>query len=220
VRLIAALAILVIFVSGLFTGTVPTALSIAGAALALAAWAYALVIAGRIRMTDWVTVLVVGLLVALGLAAMSLAQVGNEGIGAALQLGFFALAFIALGFSSLGGAGFLERGVAAFFGGWALLTLVIGGTLVGGAIGTTTGAASAHITALGFRLYIDAGVFGLISWIVGLVVGLRTQSWGWFALIVCLPGIGAFMFGLFGPTRQDVLMARENARQRKLVGLS
>jgi hypothetical protein len=139
---------------------------------------------------------------------------------AGLELGFLSLGFIMLCYASQGGGRMMARGVPAFLGGWGLLSLVIGGTLVGGAIGTTIGAASAHITAFGFRLYVVAGVLGLIAWIVGLVVGLRTQAWGWFALIVGLPAIGAFMFGLFGPSRQDVIMAQENARQRKAVGLN
>lgn len=221
VSLIAGLAIVVIFVSGLFLGNIPQTISFVGAAIALAAWGYALLIASRTRQTDWVGMLVVGLLITLGLAAFSLLQGQKEdNVLTATQLGFLLLAYIALSYALLGGAKFLERGVAAFFGGWGLLALVIGGTLVGGAIGTTIGAASVYITAFGFRLYALAGVLGLLAWIVGLVVGLRTQSWGWFALIVGLPGIGAFMFGLFGPTRQDVVMARENARQRKLVGLN
>ena len=220
VSLIASLAILVMFVSGLFTGTVPLVLTIVGVVIALAAWGYGLSIVARMRQTDWLAMLVISLLLALGALAVSLVKGGGDSILAGLQVGGMTFAFIVAGYASLGGAKLMERGVAAFFGGWGLLSLVIGGTLVGGAIGTTIGAASTHITDYGFRLYMIAGLLGLLAWIVGLVVGLRTQAWGWFALIVGLPAIGAFMFGLFGPSRQDVIMAQENERQRKAVGLN
>lgn len=222
VTLMVSLAIAIIFVSGLFQGTVPTIVSGVGAALALIGWVYSLITAARARQSHWVIMLAIGLLITLALAALGLITVSetNSPALAITQLAFLALAFITLSYSVMGGGDVIERSPTAFYGGWGLLSLVIGGTLVGGAIGTSVGSSAAYITALGFRLYIVAGVLGLIAWIIGLIVGLRTQAWGWFALILLLPCIGAFMFGLFGPTRQDVLMAQENARQRKAVGLN
>ncbi|HZC07896.1 MAG TPA: hypothetical protein VE338_19825 [Ktedonobacterales bacterium] len=224
VNLIAVLAVALIFVFGIIIGSIAMIVSIIGGAVALIAWAYALVTAARMRQMGWIILLIVGLLAALALGAYAythpIKDVPNENILGVLQLGLLPLAFIAMSYGSLGGAPMLERGVSAFYGTWGLLSLVIGGTLVGGAIGTSIGAGAEYITALGFRLYVVAGVLALIAWIAGLVVGLRTKSWGWFALIILLPGIGAFMFGLFGPTRQDVLMAQENRRQRRAVGLS
>lgn len=220
--LIAGLAVALIFVSGILQGTIPFIATLVGSALAVIGWAYAVFIAGRSRQAGWIVYLVICLLVGLALAAY--AYVSTTGgtdlaIIAASQLGFFFLAFVALSYGTLGGAGVVERGMGGFYGGWGLLSLVIGGTLVGGAIGTSIGAGAGYITAMGFRLYAVAGVLGLIAWIFGLIVSFRTRSWGWFTVVVLLPGIGAFMFGLFGPTRQDVLMAQENARQRKAVGL-
>jgi uncharacterized membrane protein len=58
-----------------------------------------------------------------------------------------------------------------------------------------------------------------MAWIVGLIISYRTGAWGWFALVVLLPAVGAFMFGLFGPTRADVLMAQEQTRHRRAAGL-
>lgn len=223
IGMMAGLAIAIIFISGLLKGQVPLIISLVGAVIALASWGYAMAIAARVRHTSWLILLVIGFVVGLALSAFSITRSSdglNSGLLAATEFGVFAFAFFALAYGMLGGGEVIERGVAAFFGGWGLLTLVIGGTLVGGAIGTTIGAGAAYITAFGFRLYAVAGVLGLTSWIIGLVAGARTKAWGWFTLIVLLPAIGAFMFGLFGPTRQDVIMAQENARQRKAVGLS
>lgn len=223
ISLIASLAIVVIILSGLFVGAVPIVLAVVGIALAVVAWGYALLVSMRAKQGDWTLLLGIGLAIALALAAYAYIKVptgDKSGLTGATQLGFVPLAFFASAFAALGVGKAIDRGLAAFFGGWGVLILVIGGTLVGGAIGTTIGAAAGNISELGFRLYGVAGVLGLIAWIDGLIVGFRTKSWGWFALVVLLPGIGAFMFGLFGPTRQDVVMAQENSRQRRAVGLS
>lgn len=222
VSLITGLAIVLILVSGLVQGSVPFIMTLIGVALTVIAWVYAVFIAARTRRFGWVILLALGLVLGLALSAYSIisATTGlNDGILAAAELGILSLAFFALGFGMLGGSEVMSRGVAAYFGGWGLLLLVIGGTLVGGAIGTNIGAAAVYITALGFRFYTGAGVLAFVAWIIGMIVGYRTKSWGWFTLVVLLPAIGAFMFGLFGPTRQDVLMAQENTRQRKAAGL-
>lgn len=221
VTLIETLAILVILIPGLFQGSTPTLISGIGAGFAVIGWGYATFIAARARQTDWVMQLGISFVLALALSALLLVLEGGNGPLGATQLGFMSLAFLTLGYSVLGGgAHVIDRGIAAFYGGWGLLTLVVGGTLVGGAIGSTISAAAGYIIDFGFRLYAVAGVLGLFAWIIGLITGFRTKAWGWFALVVLLPAIGAFMFGLFGPTRQDVLMAREQARQRKAVGLN
>ena len=220
---ISGLAVAFIFVSGLFQGQIPFIISVIGAVAAVAGWVYAMLTAARARQTDWIGMLVLNLVIALALAAyaFSSSTTGvNGGILGATQLGLLPLAYFAWCYASLGAGRLIERGLGAFFGGWGLLVLVIGGTLVGGAIGTNIGAGAAYITALGFRLYAVSGVLGLFAWVIGMIVAIRTRSWGWATLVILLPAIGAFMFGLFGPTRQDVLMAQENARQRKAVGLN
>ncbi|HET9111300.1 MAG TPA: hypothetical protein VFN78_10785 [Ktedonobacterales bacterium] len=223
VNLIAGLAVAIIFVSGIFLGTIPLIAASIGGVLALVGWVYAVITAARMRQTGWITMLVIGLVVSLALAFYAYSQkvtgVPNDNIIGVLQLGMLPLALIGVSYGTLGAIEFLQRGSSTFYGGWGLLALVLGGTLVGGAIGTNIGAGAAYITSFGFRLYTVAGVLALIAWINGLIVGIQTKSWGWFTLVLLLPGIGAFMFGLFGPTRQDVLMAQEHARQRKAVGL-
>ncbi len=223
VSLISGLAVALIFASGLFQGSVPFIITVVGMVLAAAGWVYAILTAARVRQTDWIGLLAIGLVVALALSifAFSRSTTGANGrVLAAAQLGFLPLAYFAGTYATMGGANFMDRGTSAYFGGWGVLVLVVGGTLVGGAIGTTIGAGAAYVTALGFRLYAIAGVFGLFAWIIGLVVVFRTRAWGWAILVVLLPAIGAFMFGLFGPTRQDILMAQENSRQRRAVGMN
>lgn len=221
--LIAGLAVAIIFVSGILLGTIPLITASIGGVLALAGWVYAVLIAARMRQTGWITMLVIGLVASLALAfyaySQQVAGVPNDNLVGVMQLGMLPLALIGLSYGTLGSAEFLQRGSSSFYGGWGLLALVLGGTLVGGAIGTSIGAGAAYITSFGFRLYAVAGLLALIAWINGLIVGIQTKSWGWFTMVLLLPGIGAFMFGLFGPTRQDVLMAQEHARQRKAVGL-
>lgn len=221
VRLIETLAILAIFLSGIIQGSVPQTISMIGAGIALIGWIYAALIAIRARQMRWLALLGIALVVTIAISAYALTAEGAEGPLGVTQLGFLSLAFLTLGYVTLGGGSQpLDRGIAAFYGGWGLLALVIGGTLVGGAIGTTTGSAAGYITALGFQLYSLSGVLGIFAWVIGLVAGWRTKTWGWFALIVLLPAIGAFMFGLFGPTRQDVIMAQEQTREKRAVGLS
>ena len=222
VNLIVGLAIVLIFAGGLVQGSVPFIITLIGVALTFIAWVYAVFTAARSRQFGWVILLLIGLVLGLALSAYSIISIKtglNDGILAAAELGILSLAFFVLGYGLLGGSGVMVRGVAAYFGGWGLLLLVVGGTLVGGAIGTSIGAASVYITDLGFRFYTGAGVLAFVAWIIGMIVGYRTKAWGWFTLVVLLPAIGAFMFGLFGPTRQDVLMAQEHSRQRKAAGL-
>lgn len=222
VSLIAGLAVVLIFIFGLVQGSIPLIVSLVGVGLAIIAWAYAAFTAVRARQMDWLILLLIGALIAVALTGVSITNVTSEPNAVPLsiaELGILPLAFITMSYGALSGEGLLARGVCAYLGGWALLSLVIGGTLVGGAIGTNIGAGSDYITELGFRLYAVAGVLAAIIWVLGLIVGARTKAWGWFAVVVLLPAIGAFMFGLFGPTRQDVLMAQEHSRARRAAGL-
>jgi hypothetical protein len=218
VTILAIVGIVLIFLSGLILGTVLQYISVIGGVVALAAWALAIVTAFRARQMDWVVVLAIAMAIGVLLALITLGDVSPDA-DSVPQMGGLTIAFISSAYSILGGGPALERGVPSYCGGWGLLVLVAGGTLVGGAIGTNIGAAAPYITTVGFHLYTIAGVLALMAWIVGLVISYRTGAWGWFALVVLLPAVGAFMFGLFGPTRADVLMAQEQTRQRRAVGL-
>lgn len=221
--LLSFVGIVTTFVSGLFLGTVPQYFSVAGGLLALAAWVYALLTAIRARQFDWGILLVIGLLIGAALAVSTLSALNptdaTPDAVSVPQMGGLTIAFLASTYAALGAGNVLDRGLPTYCGAWGLLTLVIGGTLVGGAIGTNIGAAAPYITTVGFHLYSIAGVLAAVAWVGAIIVSYRTGAWGWFALAVLLPAVGAFMFGLFGPTRQDVLMGRESASQRKAVGL-
>jgi hypothetical protein len=224
VSLIAGLAVVLIFIFGLLQGNIPLIVSLVGAAIAIIAWLYGSFIALRSGQRDWLLLLGLGFLVSLALIGVSITSASASGEPNAVplsiaELGLLPLAFITMSYASLSIEPLLARGVVAYLGGWGLLSLIIGGTLVGGAIGTKIGAATENVLALGFHLYIVASVLALAAWLLGIIVGFRTKAWGWFAVVILIPAIGAFMFGLFGPTHQDVVMARENARQRRAVGL-
>lgn len=224
VSLIAGLAAVLIFIFGLLQGSIPLIVSLIGGALVIVAWFYSVFLALRAKQTDWLVLLGIGLLVSLALTVVAIISPDTSGEPnavplAIVELALLPLAIITMSYATLSVEPLLSRGVAAYLGGWGLLSLIIGGTLVGGAIGTNIGAGAAYITALGFRLYAVAGVLAAFTWVIGIIVGYRTKAWGWFALVLLLPAMGAFMFGLFGPTRQDVIMAEENARARKAAGL-
>ncbi len=218
ISILAFAGIVVIFVSGLFLGTTPQIFSVIGGVIAIVAWGYALVTALRARQFDWAATLGVALVIGVILSIITLADNTPDTVSVP-QMGGLTIAYLASAYAALGAAPAVERGIPTYCGAWALLTLVIGGTLVGGAIGTHIGGAAPYITTVGFHLYTIAGVLAAFAWVIGLVVSFRTGAWGWFTLTLLLPAVGAFMFGLFGPTRQDVLMAQENIRQRKAVGM-
>ena len=223
INILAFAGIVIIIGSGLFLSTpknhLPEYISVFGGVIALAAWGYALATSIQARQFDWTVALVIALLIGVALAALTLSDNTPDTVSVP-QMGGLPIAFIAATYAAVGGgAPALERALPTYTGAWALLTLVIGGTLVGGAIGTNIGAAAPYITTVGFHLYSVAAVLAAYAYVVGLIVSFRTGAWGWFALVLLIPAIGAFMFGLFGPTRQDVLMGQETARQRKAVGL-
>jgi hypothetical protein len=219
IALLASLGILIIFVSGLVQGTVPQILSVVGGVLTVAAWGFALVTAIMNRQVDWVVTLILALVAGAAIAYLTLTDASPDAVSIP-QTGGQAIGFLAAAYAALGSRPVVERNFPSFTGAWGLLTLVIGGTLVGGAIGTDIGASQPYITAVGFHLYLIAGVLALFAWIVALILSFRVGAWGWFAVVVLLTAVGAFMFGLFGPTRQDVLMAQEHARQRRAAGLN
>jgi hypothetical protein len=221
VAILAFAAIVIIFVSGLIIATFSQITSLIGGILAAAAWGLAIVTAARNKQGDWVLLLAAALVLCAITATYGVVSRTEVTPVTHIvpQLGGLGTSFIASAYAALGAHGATDRGVPSYTGVWALLTLVVGGTLVGGAIGTDIGAAAPYILAVGFNLYVVAGILALFAWATGLIAAFRVGATGWTMLVVLLPSIGAFMFGLFGPSRQDVLLARDNARERKAVGL-
>ena len=112
---------------------------------------------------------------------------------------------------SLAATDVTERSVIATLGLIALLTIIISGTFAGGGgIGSNT---DPKIYQLNLHMYAIAGFLALIAWLLAIINTLRIHAWGWFATSLLLFGIGALMFGLFGPTAEDV--ARAAYRRRR-----
>jgi hypothetical protein len=110
-----------------------------------------------------------------------------------------------------------ERGVISSLGLIALLTIILSGTFAGGGgIGNNT---DPNVYLLNLHMYAIAGLLGLIVWLLAIVNTFRIQAWGWFATSVLLFGIGALMFGLFGPTAEDVRQGRLQKAARRAAGM-
>src|SRR5262249_32724282 len=110
-----------------------------------------------------------------------------------------------------------ERSVIASLGLIALMTIIISGTFAGGGgIGSNT---DPKVYALNLHMYAIAGVLAFFAWILAGVNTLRIQAWGWFLTNLLLFGIGSLMFGLFGPTAEDVRQSRLQKAARRAAGM-
>ncbi len=99
----------------------------------------------------------------------------------------------------------------------ALLTIIISGTFAGGGgIGSNT---DPKVYQLNLHMYAIAGFLALIAWLLAIINTFRIHAWGWFATSVLLFGIGALMFGLFGPTAEDVRQGRLQKAARRAAGV-
>jgi hypothetical protein len=110
-----------------------------------------------------------------------------------------------------------DKSVIAILGVIALLTIILSGTFAGGGgIGTNT---DPKVYELNLHMYAIAGFLALIAWVLAIINTLRIQAWGWFATSLLLFGIGALMFGLFGPTAEDVRQGRLQKAARRAAGI-
>jgi hypothetical protein len=110
-----------------------------------------------------------------------------------------------------------ERSVIATLGLTAVLTIIISGTFAGGGgIGSNT---DPKVYQLNLHMYAIAGFLALIAWLLAIANTFRIQAWGWFATSLLLFGIGALMFGLFGPTAEDVRQSRLQREARRAAGM-
>jgi predicted membrane channel-forming protein YqfA (hemolysin III family) len=110
-----------------------------------------------------------------------------------------------------------ERGVIASLGLIAILTIIISGTFAGGGgIGSTT---DPKVYALNLHMYAIAGMLAFFAWILAMINTFRIGAWGWFLTSLLLFGVGALMFGLFGPTAEDVRQSRLQRAARRAAGV-
>jgi hypothetical protein len=50
------------------------------------------------------------------------------------------------------------------------------------------------------------GVVGAVAWIGALIRSARMQTWGWFAVVLLLLGLGTLLYALAGPQEQPAMM--------------
>jgi len=107
--------------------------------------------------------------------------------------------------------------VIATLGLIALLTIIISGTFAGGGgIGSNT---DPRVYQLNLHMYAIAGFLALIAWLLAIINTFRIHAWGWFLTSLLLFGIGALMFGLFGPTAEDVRQGQLQKAARRAAGV-
>ena len=188
-------------------------ISYIGIILGVLSYLLGIVFSLRKRSFGWIV-----LLVAVG--AISVAA-GLGGVGATGSIDlintFMPISFIGYAACLSQATDVTERSVIATLGLIALLTIIISGTFAGGGgIGSNT---DPKIYQLNLHMYAIAGFLALIAWLLAIINTLRIQAWGWFATSLLLFGIGALMFGLFGPTAEDVRQSRLQKASRRAAGV-
>jgi hypothetical protein len=95
----------------------------------------------------------------------------------------------------------------------SVAVIIVGGTLTSG--GGASSITDLGVVDLGTHMYLVAAILGVAGWIVGVIVAARNQAWGWLVTTLLLSLVGALMFGLFGPTKQDVIQGRLQKQARR-----
>jgi len=187
--------------------------------------------------------LVSGLLLYIGIVAAVLAwllvlivQVGRMNLGwvgllivlsAAGVIPFFtpaggniALIVIPLAFSATASAAsnspIISRGTAAVLGGVTFVLIFDAGTNTNAGGGVV----DPKVANVALALFLIAAVFGVASWLVALIESVRIGAWGWLINNVLLLNVGALLFGLFGPTPEDIRQTRRQKAARRSAGLA
>jgi hypothetical protein len=202
-----------IFVGSLMTKGETNILSYIGVALAVVAWALGLFMALRKRSLGWLGLLA---LAVAGGAALAAIGVNNSG-SLSLILLVLPIAYIGAVASFSQQDHIVERSVIAALGSIAVLTIIISGAFAGGGgIGTTT---DPKVYQLNLQMYVVSTFLAVIIYVLALINTLRIGAWGWFTTVLLLLGIGALMFGLFGPTAGDVRQGRLQRAARRAAGV-
>lgn len=191
-----------------------------GALLGLISWLVAVYIGIGASRLGWLVLQAYLALVAVVLAVLSIfaLKFTDERLGAIFIMTFATLAVGGFIAGVVPSEEVIARPVSAALGGAAFVVMIVGGTIIGDSVGAPLATAALQ-NAIGDHMYLVAGILGLAAWIIGIATAVRIKAWGWFIFAILLPGIGAFMFGLFGPSAQDVRQARENAAARRAAGV-
>jgi hypothetical protein len=188
-------------------------LSYIGVALAVFAWLVGLYLAFRMGSWGWI-----GLLTLTALISAVVAVGGFSITGSIDPVNvFIPIAYIGFAACLSKQRDITERTVIATLGVIALLTIIVSGAFAGGGgIGSTT---DPQVYLLNLHMYAIAGFLGGLVWILAIISTLRIRAWGWLMLSVLLFGIGAMMFGLFGPTAEDIRQGRLQKAARRAAGV-
>jgi len=202
-----------IFLGGIITKGGTNILSYIGAVLAVVAWLLGVYFSLRKGSWGWIGLLTVTALFAVVAAGFSGTITGTV----SLVNSFIPLAYMGFAACLSSQSDIVERSTIATLGIIALLTIIISGTFAGGGgIGSTTDSA---VYQLNLQMYAIAGFLFAIAWVLAIISTLRIKAWGWFLTSLLLFGIGALMYGLFGPTGEDLRQGRLQRAARRAAGV-
>lgn len=182
----------------------------AGIILAVVALVLALVVPVRQRQASWIALIVI-----VGASGFFLPLLSHSADASLMFLPLAAITFV-YGLTSTEDA--FDRPVFGAMSVLAVLMVVVGGTSIGGVLGTQANAFQTPSFKMGVDLYLAAGALGIIAWILAIVRAAQTRMWGWLAVSFFLVSIGALMYGLFGPSVQDYAQSKEAVRLRRAAG--
>ena len=202
-----------IFAAALFGKGAVGVISYIGIFLGVLSYVLGLYFSLRKRSFGWI-----GLMVVVGVISVA---AGLAGVGVAGEIDlvnvFMPISFIGFAACLSQQADVTERGVIATLGLIAVLTIIISGTFAGGGgIGSNT---DPKVYELNLHMFAIAGMLAFFAWILAIINTFRIGAWGWFATSLLLFGIGALMFGLFGPTAEDVRQGQLQKAARRAAGM-
>jgi hypothetical protein len=207
------LGAILLFAGDLIGKGTPGVISYIGIVLGVLSFLLGLVFSLRKRSLGWIVLLVIVAVIAVA------AGVGGIGATGSIDLinTFMPISFIGYAACLSQQTDVTERSVIATLGLIALLTIIISGTFAGGGgIGSNT---DPRVYQLNLHMYAIAGFLALIAWLLASFRTFRIGAWGWFVTSLLLFGIGALMFGLFGPTAEDIRQSRLQKAARRAAGM-
>jgi hypothetical protein len=205
-----------IFAAGLMTrGSGNNVVGYLGIALAVVGGAIALLVQLRIGALGWVGLLGASVLWLIVAGIFNIAPPPRGGPN--LVLMFMPLALIGVNANISEARSLVHRGVIASLGLTALLTIILSGALAGGGGAGTV--LDPGVQAMSTQLYGVAGALALVLWVAAILEAIRTTAWGWLVVVIVFFGIGGMMYGLFGPSIQDLDQTRAQAAAKKMAGV-
>jgi hypothetical protein len=192
-------------------GTAVTS-SAAVTGIALTAIAFVLALIGPAQRRQWPWIALIVMTGATGFVLPAFVQRSDA------SLLLLPLALITFVYSLTSSDDPTDRPIFGLMGLFSVLLIVIGGTLIGGVLGTQAFAEETAAFRVGMDLYLVAGALAVIAWVLAVTRSARHRMWGWFLVSLFLVNIGALMYGLFGPSLQDFEQTKEARRLRKAAG--